>query len=119
MNPIRAISACIAITLAVALGQFVGSGCTTAQQQTTYNSLFTVEHTVVSTYDGYLDLVIKGSVSTNGLPSVSKSYNTFQGAYLVALDAAQFNTNALAPANLITEAGDFVNLVNVIKKDIK
>lgn len=90
-------------------------GCTTTQQQTTYKTLYTVEHLTVSTYDGYLDTVIKGQTTTNSVPQVSKAYNDFQAAYIIALDAAEYNTNALAPENLVVESQDIINLINTVK----
>jgi len=93
----------------------VAIGCTTTQQQTTFNTLYSLEHVTVATYDGYLDTVIKGQTSTNSVPQVSKAYNTFQASYLVALDAAQYNTNALAPNSLLVESQDVINLINTVK----
>lgn len=90
-------------------------GCTTNQQKIAYNTLYTVETTTTSVYDGYVDTVINGQSSITNLPTVSKAYNHFQGAFLLALDAAQFNTNALAPESLVIESKDIINLINTIK----
>lgn len=109
---------CVALCLPVAIStvSLVGcGGCTTSQQTTAFNTLYTVEHTTVAAYDGYLTSVIKGTTATNDLPKVSKAFNTFQKSFLVALDAAQFNTNALAPASLVTESQDLLNLLTTVK----
>lgn len=90
-------------------------GCTTTQQLRSYQTLYTVEHLTSDTYDGYLDTVIKGQTSTNSTPKVSKAFNLFQASYLVALDAAQYNTNALAPSSLVQESTDVINLINTVK----
>jgi hypothetical protein len=76
-----------------------------------YKTLYTVEKSTVAAYDGYTDSVIQGLTSTNGVPRVAKAFNTFQASYLIALDAVQFNTNAIAPPNLVTESGDVLNLI--------
>lgn len=101
--------------LSLAFFAVIATGCTTSQQTITYKTLFSIEHVTVSAYDGYLDTVIKGQTSTNSLPLISRAYNTFQGSYLIALDVAQYNTNALAPAALITESQDIINLINTVK----
>jgi hypothetical protein len=113
-----ALACCVFYTACFGLSLLV-SGCRTSQQQAAFNTLYSVEHVTVSAYDGYLDLVVTGKVSTNDVPRVSKSFNTFQASFLIALDAAQYNTNALAPASLLVESQDVINLITVIKKDLK
>jgi hypothetical protein len=93
------------------------SGCMTSnQQRTAANTLFAVHETTQSTVDGYFLAVYKGMASTNGIAPVSSAYNKFQLSYLVALDAVQYNTNALASDSLVTESKDVVNLVGVFYK---
>lgn len=88
------------------------TGCgSTSQQKTTFNSLYSVEHTADKAYRGYVNSVLSGDTGTNGLPAVSRSYNTFQASFLLALDAAQYQTNALAPASLVVESQDLLNLI--------
>lgn len=89
-------------------------GCA-SQQKVVFNTLYSVEHTTVAAYDGYMASVISGATSTNAVPKVSKGFNTFQASFLVALDAAQFNTNAIAPASLVQESSDLINLINTVK----
>jgi len=88
-------------------------GCTTSQQTTAYQTLYGLETGVTAAYSGYTSLVIKGSVSTNQVPTISHAFNDFQAAMLPALDAVQFSTNALAPASLVTEGNDVMNLILV------
>jgi len=90
-------------------------GCTSGQQRTSFNTIYSLESGVTKAYNGYVDLVIKGSVSTNSLPKIKKAFNDFQASELVALDAVQFNTNALAPAALVTEGQDVINLISTAK----
>jgi hypothetical protein len=111
----------IAIVAAISIATFIISlpvvmtGCKTSQQQVVFNSLYTVEHATVTAYDGYVGLVLSGQLPTNDVPRVSKAFNVYQASFIVALDAAQFNTNSLAPASLIIESQDVINLITTIK----
>jgi predicted neuraminidase len=113
------------ILLSIGLGLLVGctalfsGGCTTAAQRTTYNTIATVEQTATAAVDGYFSLVIKGTVTTNAVPIVAKSFNDLQAAGKLAADASEAGTNALAPASLILEATDLGNLVQTIEATTK
>lgn len=113
----RLLSRVILAALLISLPLTVAMTCSRTQQMITYNTLYSVEHSVVAANDGYQALVIKGSLPTNDLPKVSARFNQFQAGFLVALDLAQYNTNALAPAALQVEAQDFINLVSSIKNN--
>lgn len=89
--------------------------CKSGQQRIAYNTLYSVERTTTGAYDGYIDSVIKGISTTNGVPKVSSAYNKYHASFLVALDAVQYNTNALAPAALVVESQDVVNLIRTWK----
>ncbi len=116
MKKLRSILVAVVIAFSIALPPAaLLTGCTSSQQTTTYNTLYTVEHTTVAAYDGYVKAILKGDASTNGLPAVSKAFNKFQASFLVALDAAQFQTNSLAPASLIVEGQDVLNAINQFK----
>lgn len=86
-------------------------GCSTAQRRTAYNSLATVGLTTDAAMKSYLDLVIQGQISTNSVPVVARDYQIFQGAFNLAVITAQFNTNAIASAEII-------RLSNVVLSDI-
>ena len=90
-------------------------GCTTPQQTTTFNTIASLEQTTHAAYQGYLALVLKGSVRTNDVPQVSKIYNDFQAGVILAATINQSNTNALAPSNLVDESIALVNLINTVK----
>jgi len=92
------------------------TGCTTTQQRTTYTTLATVEATTTATVDGYYLATIKGLASTNGIPQVSQAFNKFQAAFVLAVDIAQNNTNALASSALQQEAADVVKIVGQFYK---
>jgi hypothetical protein len=102
----------IALSIVVAA---ILMGCNTSQQTTAYNTIYSLEKSTTAAYTGYIDLVIQGTVSTNALPVVSKAYNNFQAAAATATDAANFSTNALAPASLVTLAQDVINEITVAK----
>ncbi len=94
-------------------------GCTTNQQTTAFKTIATAEATVNVANDTYQSLVIKGTIPTNSVPQESKLFNDFQASALLALSAVQFNTNALAPASLVVEGQDLVNLINNLKLTAK
>lgn len=94
-------------------------GCTTSQQSTAFKTIASAEATVNFAHDSYQGLVIKGAVPTNDVPKISKLYNDFQAAELLALDGVQYNTNAIAPSSLVVEGQDLVNLINNIKATAK
>jgi hypothetical protein len=104
----------IPLFLTILLGFFIG--CVTSHQQVVFNSLYTVDHTTVAAYDAYLDQVIAGHAPTNGVPRVSRAFNRFQIGFTIALDAAQYNTNAIAPTNLIIESKDVINLITAVSR---
>jgi hypothetical protein len=99
--------------ISLLVGVYVG--CTTGAQRVAYNTLYTIEHTTAAAYDGYTDAVIQGLTPTNSLPKVSKMYDKFNASFLVALDAVQYNTNAIAPASLVVESQDIINLITSLK----
>lgn len=101
------------IVLSVFLVALVG--CSILQHKNTYNTLYSVEATTTAAVDGYFSLVAKGTLPTNGVPSVSTKYNLFQASFLLAIDAAQFNSNAIAPQALTVESQDLLNLITTIK----
>jgi hypothetical protein len=103
------------MSLAILPVALVPVGCTTSQQTLTYKTLYTLETSTTAAYDSYLALVVNGTLATNAVPAVSAKFNLFQASFLVALSAAQYNTNALAPASLAQESADVINLINVIK----
>lgn len=85
-------------------------GCKSAHQ-TAYKTLYSVQQVTVGAFDGYLAQVVKRDIPDTSLPQVSKKFNKFQVSFLVALDAVQYNTNALAPSSLIVESQDVINLI--------
>lgn len=90
-------------------------GCKAPQQRVAFNTLYSLEQGVTAAIDGYDSAVIKGTVRTNDVPRVSALYNKFQASFIVALDAVRYNTNAIAPPNLVIEAQDVVNLITTLK----
>lgn len=89
------------------------SACTTSQQTTTYNALASLEATADTSYSNYVALVIKGTISTNSLPQVSKAYNDLHAGIIAAAAIDQSGTNVFAPPNLTVELTDLVNLIAV------
>ena len=107
---------CLSMLASIAVVGLISAGCNTSQQRTTYNTFYSVEATTTAAVDGYYAATIKGIAPTNGIPKVSKAYNAFQDSFLVAIDLAQFNTNALAPSSLQQESADVIALVGQFYK---
>lgn len=109
----------IVLGLLVNTGIIVGvSGCKLppSQQKIAVNTLSTVHQTVDVALDGYLDLVIKGQLSTNNVPVVLNAYGRFQQAYNAGLLVVANNTNAVAPQDVITAADAFNSVLSLAKK---
>jgi hypothetical protein len=94
-------------------------GCGTTPQTTALNTLSTLEQSTTAAYDGYLALVVKGTVPTNDVPKISHLFNTFQADMIVAIVSVNGNSNAIAPASIIAEAASFSSQVSVSQSAIK
>lgn len=91
-------------------------GCSTSQQRIAANTLSATHDVVQNGEELYFIATAKGQASTNGIPVVAGAYNKFQKVYVAAVDLAQNNTNALAPANVLQEATDFAAVVGQFYK---
>jgi hypothetical protein len=89
----------------------VPSGCQMTPRTIAYNTLYSVEKSTTAAYDAYLDLVIQGKVKRDGMPSVAKAFNRFQVAMQGAVNAAQFNYNAIAPETVVALANEVLNAI--------
>lgn len=90
------------------------TGCNTTQQTTAYKTLYGLEVATTGAFKAYDSAVISGAIPTNSVPQVSHAFNDFQSAMTVAVLAAQNNTNALAPANLVAESTAVINLITTV-----
>ncbi len=90
-------------------------GCTSTGQRKAVNTIGGVETSSTAIVDGYYSLVVRGKLSTNNVPKVSRAYDSLQSSIRLALTVVKNDTNALAPANLLTESLDLANLVNQVK----
>lgn len=111
-NLLLAFTACL---LLLVVGLILLEGCTTNEQTTAYNTLYSTEQTTTAAYNGYLAAIMKGTVSTNSLPAISHDYNMFQADMSVAVLLVQNTTNALAPANLVSEGSAIVTAISTAK----
>ena len=106
MNKTRNILAAIGLAIVLA-------GCATGRAY--YNTLSSLQITTTAAYNGYLDLVVKGAITTNAVPTVSKDYNLFQVVWSSAVAVAHFNTNAVAPSAVTDAAAKVVNDISAAK----
>lgn len=90
--------------------------CKPNQQRTAYNTVYTAEQAATSAYSAYLDLVIKGQIQTNGLPSVSSKFNLFQRSADAAATSLTFNPTNPAPADVSALLSDLLATIDLIKK---
>jgi len=93
--------------------------CTMTAQRRATNTIGSLEQTAQAAIDSYWSLVLQGKVGTNDVPKVAKAFDAFQYSVKVALDAVQYNTNALAPGNLVLESQDLLNLIAAVEKGTK
>ena len=104
------------IAFAAALLLLVGTGMTCqnkSPRKITYDTLASVGYTTDAALKSYLDLVARGQLSASGLPEVTKTYNSFQAIYNLAVSVALFNTNAVATTDVVTES---INVINAIER---
>ena len=90
-------------------------GCA-SQQTTLYKTLASVQIATAGAYNGYLDLVIQGKVSTNSVPVVSRDYTIFLGVWNGAVQAASSGVQAPATAPVTAAAAVVVADINTAKK---
>lgn len=93
----------------------VPTACQMTPRTIAYNTLYSVEKSTTAAYDGYLDLVIKGEVKKDGVPSVSQAFNRFQVGMQTALTAAQYNYNAPASQTVTDLAAAVLNAILTAK----
>lgn len=110
----------VAITIVFALwlpitATLTGCKTPTAQRQA-FNTVYSLGATVDASYRAYLDLVVTGQVSTNGVRAVAQQYNAFQDAFRAAVVVVTLNTNAPAPASLIGKAAEVTATIENAKK---
>lgn len=103
----------IAVMAAIALLGLVA--CTTTQQRASFNTIYSLQQATTAAFNGYLDSVIAGKTKTNSVPAISKKYNEFNAAALLALNIVEMNTNAVAPPSLVILSGDVINLITTLK----
>lgn len=93
--------------------------CNPNQQRTAYLTVYTAEQAATSAYSAYLDLVIKGQIQTNGLPSVSAKFNAFQAVASAATDSLTFNPTNPPPPDVTAKLTDLLTTIDVSKKGAK
>jgi len=87
------------------------SSTTTTVQGVAYTSLATIGNAVNAAEQGYMDLIVKGTISTNSLASEAKAYNQFQGDFGIAVSLVSGSTTNAAPPSLLAEGNAFVSSI--------
>lgn len=108
-------------TLSIVLGivlltlAFTEGCANTAIQSAAYTSLATLGNAVNAAEQGYMDLIVKGTISTNSLAGESAAYNKFQSDFGIAVSLVSGSTTNAAPPALLTEGNAFVQSVATLQ----
>ncbi len=120
MKKLQSIIAALAIGAAVFIpASAVITGCSTTAQRKSANTLESIHKTVDAAYDGYVDLVIRGTLKTNSFKIVANHYSTFQSAYLAAIIIVAGDTNGIAPVNITVYADNVTGAIGTALKEDK
>lgn len=101
-------------TILTIIGALAYVGCVTNTQTKAINTIGSLETAVDNGYKFYVTLVVQGKIGTNDVPRVSKAFNDFQAAAIVATVTVQNNTNAIAPDSLTQQSAAFVGLTTTL-----
>lgn len=92
------------------------TGCKSPPDRIAYDTIGGIDATATKAYDGISDEAIQGKVSSNDLHTASVVYdNLHKSLYLAAITASE-GTNAIAPANLLSNSLAFAQLVLTIEQ---
>lgn len=94
-------------------------GCSTTARRALHNTLYSVNVTTTAAYTGYIELVMAGQLKTNSVPKVSQQYSAFQRTFNLAVEQAQFQTNALASVEVLNLSTAVINQIETAKKEDK
>lgn len=90
----------LVLVVSLVCGILTFAACKYPPQRLAYNTIATELATVNSSYAAYVELVLLGKVKTNDFPKVTRAYETFQKSAQIAIELANFNTNAIAPPSV-------------------
>jgi hypothetical protein len=90
------------------------SGCKTTQAAA-YKTLAGVGAATDNAVKAYFDLVVAGTVKTNGVPKVATAYSQFQTVYGVAVLAARSNPTNPVPAAVTLSAANVAATITAAK----
>lgn len=111
----------IKVTLLALVAGFVliGATCNPNQQRISFNSIYSAETAVNSSYSAYLDLVIAGKVPTNDVPKVSTAFNLFQKTVAEATTFVSTHPTNGVPPDVNIAAANVIATINVAKGGVK
>jgi hypothetical protein len=99
------------VSFAVMAGFWGGApfvvGCN-SPSRAAYNTLSATGKAVDMAEREYMDKIVRGELRTNDFPRIQSGYRAFQTSYLVALNVASGNTNALTPPALSQQASKLI-----------
>ena len=89
-------------------------GCATTSTNI-YRTLASVQISTSSAYNGYLDMVVQGKVTTNMVPVVSRDYTAFVSVWSAAVSVASLGVQGIATAPVLDAANKVVADVAMAK----
>jgi hypothetical protein len=106
----------LVLALLCAVPSFTGCNVLSPKTKVTYEASVFLSFKDVWTvtrqaYVGFKTRQAEGKVSAADAADVDKAWNTFRGAYVIALDVAAQNENAFTPANVRDLANDVLDLI--------
>ena len=105
----------VSLGLCLALIALPGMTCAPSQQKTAFNTLASVQLSTQAAYNGYLDLVVQGQVTTNEVPTVSQDYTLFMTVWAATVQLASQGTNAPATAPVAAAAAKVITDITLAK----
>lgn len=97
---------CITATVSTLL-----MGCSTTEKKAAYQTLASVGMAVDNAMKAYAQGVKQGLVTPEERVKVQKAKQEFNAAYILACDAAAFNYETFAPAELVTLKNSILGLI--------
>lgn len=102
----------LACPLAIVVTQ---PGCTTTQNQITYQTLYGIGKATDNAYMAFNDLVVAGKIPAASLKKVGDVWAKYRVSYDTAVNAAKLNLNMPAQQDVIDLSNSVIATINAFK----
>lgn len=102
------------LVLSLCVGGFV-SGCQSPPDRITYNTIGGIDAVATTSFSDVTDLAIEGKVSAADYRTASAWYNDLHKGLLIVSTASSQGTNAIVPANLLSNSTAFASFIIKLK----